>query len=408
MARSTRKKPAARGPRRKTQAAAAPTRRPGKATAAAAEMAVAALAHDIRTPLTGILALAELLAAGEVGPRERGWALAIKSAAEHLAQMTTLVTDAVKADVAGLVLRREVFSPRRLAESVGAGLLARAQAAGLEARLEIAPDLPEAVTGDPVRLRAALENLIDNAVKFTAQGSVTLSLTARPAPRRRVKLLLEVADSGLGLRDSEIRRLFRPFSQASAEVSRRYGGTGLGLTLVRRLARAMGGELSVTSRLAEGSTFHLSVTVERAQGATVGKGASDAAAPATKPARELNILCVEDNPYGRVVLSAILGELGHRVDFAGSGDAALERLARGAYDAVLMDVTLPGMDGFEVTRRIRGLGGGKGRVPVIGISARAREDDETKARAAGMNAYLVKPVSPAALAAALVGAKGAG
>jgi CheY-like chemotaxis protein len=408
MARSTRKKPAARRPRRKTQAAAAPKRRPGKATAAAAEMAVAALAHDIRTPLTGILALAELLAAGEVGPRERGWALAIKGAAEHLAQMTTLVTDAVRADVAGLVLRREVFSPRRLVESVGAGLLARAQAAGLVARLEIAPDLPEAVTGDPVRLRAALENLIDNAVKFTAQGSVTLSLAARPAPRRRVKLLFDVADSGLGLRDSEIRRLFRPFSQASAEVSRRYGGTGLGLTLVRRLAKAMGGDLSVTSRLAEGSTFHLSVTVEPAQGAAAGKGASDAATAAWKPARELNILCVEDNPYGRVVLSAILGELGHRVDFAGSGDTALDRLARGAYDAVLMDVTLPGMDGFEVTRRIRALGGDKGRLPVIGISARAREADETRAREAGMDAYLVKPVSPAALAAALGNAKRAG
>jgi CheY-like chemotaxis protein len=371
-------------------------------------MAVAALAHDIRTPLTGILALAELLAAGEVGPRERGWALAIKGAAEHLAQMTTLVTDAVRADVAGLVLRREVFSPRRLVESVGAGLLARAQAAGLEARLEIAPDLPEAVTGDPVRLRAALENLIDNAVKFTAQGSVTLSLAARPAPRRRVKLLFEIADSGLGLRDSEIRRLFRPFSQASAEVSRRYGGTGLGLTLVRRLAKAMGGDLSVTSRLAEGSTFHLSVTVEPAQGAAAGKGASDAATAAWKPARELNILCVEDNPYGRVVLSAILGELGHRVDFAGSGDTALDRLARGAYDAVLMDVTLPGMDGFEVTRRIRALGGDKGRLPVIGISARAREADETRAREAGMDAYLVKPVSPAALAAALGNTKRAG
>jgi CheY-like chemotaxis protein len=325
--------------------------------------------------------------------------LAIKGAAEHLAQMTTLVTDAIKADVAGLMLRREVFSPRRLAESVGAGLLARAQAAGLEARLEIAPDLPEAVTGDPVRLRAALENLIDNAVKFTAQGAVTLSLTARPAARGRVKLLFEVSDSGIGLRDSEIRRLFRPFSQASAEVSRRYGGTGLGLVLVRRLARAMGGDLNVTSRLAEGSTFHLGVTVERAQGAAAGK--AGAGVPTTEPARELSILCVEDNPYGRVVLSAILGELGHRVDFAGSGDAALDRLARGAYDAVLMDVMLPGMDGFEVTRRIRALGGDKGAVPVIGISARAREDDESKARAAGMNAYLVKPVSPHLLAQAL-------
>lgn len=367
---------------------------------AAVEMALAALAHDIRTPLTGILALAELLAATEIGERERGWAIAIKSAAEHLAQLTTVVTDAVKAETAELVLRQEVFSPRGLTEAVGAGLLARAQNIGLKAEIVIDSGLPANVVGDPVRLRAALENLVDNAVKFTAQGRVALAVKALPAARNRVKLLFEVTDSGIGLRESEIRKLFRPFSQASAEVSRRYGGTGLGLTLVKRLARAMGGDLTVTSRLAEGSTFSLSVLVERVQGAAAEKAAHiGGGAAASDPG--LKILCVEDNPYGRVVLSTILGELGHRAQFAASGEAALAAVERDEFDAILMDVALSGIDGFEATRRIRARADDRRKTPVIGISAHATADNEARAREAGMNAYLVKPVSPQVLAEAL-------
>jgi CheY-like chemotaxis protein len=394
MARAGRKKPVAKPSRKRPGGKVLRgAKRAPRQAAPAVEMALAALAHDIRTPLTGILALAELLAASDIGERERGWAAGIKSAAEHLSQLTTVVTDAVKADAADLVLRRDVFSPRRLTENVGAALLARAQTIGLKAEIVIDPGLPASVTGDPVRLRAALENLIDNAVKFTAQGAVTLAVKARPAPRNRVKLQFDVTDSGIGLRESEIRKLFRPFSQASAEVSRRYGGTGLGLTLVKRLAKAMGGDLTVTSKLAEGSTFHLAVVAERAPETAkqVGRvGTSKAAAQAA----ELRILCVEDNPYGRVVLSTILAELGHRAFFAASGEAALAAIARENFDAVLMDVALPGIDGIETTRRIRALGGGKGRVPVIGVSARDSAVHDTAARDAGMNAYLVKPVSP--------------
>jgi len=400
MAQSGPKKPPAKRPRKRTRVrlVRAAKKIPRK-SAPAVEMALAALAHDIRTPLTGILALAELLVASDIGARERGWAASIKSAAEHLAQLTTVVTDAVKAEAASLVLRHDVFSPRRLTETIGAALLARAQTLGLKAEVVIDPDLPETVAGDPVRLRAALENLIDNAVKFTAQGSVTLAVKAHPATRNRVRLQFEVTDSGIGLRESEIRKLFRPFSQASAEVSRRYGGTGLGLTLVKRLAKAMGGDLTVTSKLAEGSTFHLGVIVERVPAAAA-RG-SKPRVPGREPAGGLSILCVEDNPYGRVVLSTILGELGHRVSFAASGEAALTALEGETFDVVLMDANLSGIDGFETARRIRALGGGKGRVPIIGLSARSHPDDDARARAAGMNAYLTKPVSAQALVKAL-------
>jgi CheY-like chemotaxis protein len=402
MARSGPKKPVATRLRKRPRGKAAPVaRKARRKSASAVELALAALAHDIRTPLTGILALAELLAASDIGERERGWAAGIKSAAEHLSQLTTVVTDAVKADAADLVLRRDVFSPRRFTENVGAALLARAQTIGLKAEVIVDPDLPANVVGDPVRLRAALENLIDNAVKFTAQGAVTLAVKAQPAPRNRVRLLFDVTDSGIGLRESEIRKLFRPFSQASAEVSRRYGGTGLGLTLVKRLAKAMGGDLTVTSKLAEGSTFRLSVVVERQQDAMTGNrnAAADDAMRRTVAQR---ILCVEDNPYGRVVLATLLDQLGHRASFAASGEAALAAIERETFDAVLMDVMLPGIDGFEATRRIRALMSRKGKIPVIGISARSTAADEAAAHAAGMNAYLLKPVSPQNLEKVLV------
>jgi len=225
------------------------------------ESALAALAHDIRTPLTGVLALSELLAASDLPERERGWARAIQSAAEHLSLSTSVVLDAVKADTTGLVLRKDMFSPRQLADDVAASLAARADIGGLSAIVTIAENVPDAAKGDPVRLRAALENLIDNAVKFTARGDVRLDVTAASAPRKCVQLTFAVTDSGIGMTPAEIKTLFRPFAQASKDVSRRFGGAGLGLSLVKRLAKAMGGDLTVTSTPGQGSTFTLTVQV---------------------------------------------------------------------------------------------------------------------------------------------------
>ena len=375
--------------------AKAMTRRARAATPRAIETALAGVAHDIRTPLTGILALAELLAASDLGPRERQWAIAVKSGAEHLAALSTLIVDAARADAAGLVLRREPFSPKALADAVAEGISARAANKGIAVTATISPDLPPHVAGDALRLRAALENLADNAVKFTERGSVHFAVSAEPARGKRVKLVFEMSDSGIGMSVAELKMLFRPFAQASADVARRYGGAGLGLTFVKRIAKAMGGDLTVKSAKGKGSTFRLTTLVER-----VDAGAPEAAARHAR-GRALKVLCAEDNPYGRVIMNTILGELGHTADFVSSGEAAVEAASRGGYDAVLMDVTLSGIDGLEATRRIRALAGAPGRVPVIGISGRARSDDEAAAREAGMNAYLVKPVSPAKLAETL-------
>jgi CheY-like chemotaxis protein len=307
--------------------------------------------------------------------------------------MTTLIVDAAKAEATGLVLRHEPFSPRRLIEAVGRVLTARADTKGLRTDIAVARDLPAMVVGDEMRLRAALENLVDNAVKFTERGVVALAVGVEPAGKR-VRLIFSISDTGIGLSKQDITRLFKPFAQASDEVARRFGGAGLGLVFVKRLARAMGGDLSVIGAPGRGSTFTLSVVVEPLAGrAAAATGAS--AAP-----RNLRILCAEDNPYGRVVMNTILTELGHQVDFVENGEAAVKAATNAAYDVILMDAALPVIDGLEATRRIRALPGAAAQTPIIGISGRT-EAGEAAARAAGMNAFFIKPVSPGKLAEVL-------
>ena len=391
--RSKQRKSAAKPVRRRT--------RRRKSAAGAHEAALAAFAHDIRTALTGILALGELLASSNLGERERRWAAGVKGSAEHLAALTTLVIDAAKAEAGGITLQREAFAPRRLLEAAAQSLAARAEMKGLAAETAIAADLPAMLIGDPVRLRAALESLVDNAVKFTARGAVRLEANAARAARAargNVKLTVTVADNGIGLSAAEIKRLFRPFAQASPEIARRYGGSGIGLAVVRHLARLMGGDLTVTSKPGRGSRFSFTALLPLAPaGAAAGNSSARANAA---PARPLTILCAEDNPYGRVILNTIVTELGHRADFVGSGEEAVAAVARG-YDVVLMDVTLPGIDGLEASRRIRALAGVPARTPIIGISGRSEAGDEQAARAAGMDFYLHKPVAPSALGEAI-------
>ena len=375
-----------------TSAAKRRRKRPRPRRPRAVEAALAALAHEIRTPLTGILALSELIATADLPERERRWADAAKSAAEHLAHLTTLIVDGVRAGARGLTPRLAPFRLRGFAEAAAVTLSARAEVAGLTADIAIADDLPDAVVGDPVRLRAALENLIDNAVKFTERGSIALIVEAK-AVRKRLLLTFTVRDSGIGLTRAEIARLFRPFGQANEKIAQRYGGAGLGLAFVKRVAKAMGGDLTVTSRPGQGSTFRLTVMVA----ADTSQSARGAGASSARPAQGLRVLCAEDNPYARVVLNTVLGEFGYRADFVGTGEAAVAAVSKG-YDLVLMDLTLPGLDGIAAVRAIRAL---ENDVPIIGISGRTEPAHIQAALAAGMNAFLPKPVSPAALAQAI-------
>jgi two-component system, sensor histidine kinase len=235
-------------------------RKPKRAPRSAAG-ALPVFAHDVRTALTGILALGELLAGAKLGEREHGWASDIKTSAEYLAALTTLVIDAAKADAGALILRRDVFAPRGLVAALDAALTVRAEAKGLRAAIMVADNVPAHLTGDPVRLRAALENLLDNAVKFTEHGAVELELHAEPAKAGHVRLHCSVRDSGIGLSRADIKRLFRPFVQASTEIARRYGGAGLGLSIVKMLAKGMGGDLRVTSAPERGSVFQFTAVL---------------------------------------------------------------------------------------------------------------------------------------------------
>ena len=410
-ARTTRK---SRQPPRKRSGAAGRLRKRNTKAAApdVIQAALAAFAHEVRTPLTGILAISDLLSTSDLGERERRWADTIKAGAEHLANLATLFVDAAKTGkgAGGSTLRQDLFDLRALARSTGDSLAGRAAAKGLQAGVEISDKLAGLVVGDPVRLRAALENLIDNAVKFTDQGGVAISAVPwRPAAKGkasgnnkgkpRVGVAFAVSDSGIGLTMAEIKRLFRPFTQANVTIASRFGGAGLGLSSVKQLARAMGGDITVAPRRGGGATFTLTVSLDAAEPAKAHKPNGDAAAALAA----LRVLSVEDNPFGRVVLNAILTELGHQAEFIGRGEVAAERVVQGDFDAVLMDMVLPGIDGVEAIRRIRKLDGRHGRIAIIGVSGRG--DDEASSRAAGADAFLLKPVSPRALATALLAAK---
>jgi CheY-like chemotaxis protein len=388
-----------RPPKKQGPKAAARTRAASRATPNMVETALAAFAHEVRTPLTGILAVSDLLATSDLDERERRWVDTIKAGAEHLAALATLFVDAARSGNSGLGVRQDFFDLRALARNAGNSLGGRAAAKGLQSSVEISEKLAAFVIGDPVRLRAALENLVDNAVKFTEGGRVALKVTPLPSAKGKVGVCFAVSDSGIGLSLAEIKRLFRPFSQANVSIASRFGGAGLGLSSVKQLARAMGGDIVVKQRRGGGTTFTLTVILARAQGPVTIMSGGDADVPPDRM-QALRILSVEDNPFGRVVLNAILTELGHQAEFIGRGEAAPERIAQSAFDVVLMDMVLPGINGIEAIRRIRALQSPQARIAIIGISGRG--DDDAAARAAGADAFLVKPVSPRALATALL------
>jgi CheY-like chemotaxis protein len=399
MAPKTRSSRTKQPPKRPGSGVAARNRRKRAAIPGMVETALAAFAHEVRTPLTGILAISDLLATSDLDERERRWVDTIKAGAEHLASLATLFVDAARDGHAPAVGREDLFDLRALARNAGDSLAGRAAAKGLQSQIDISEKLPALVVGDPVRLRAALENLIDNAVKFTEAGGVALAVKPIRVGRGKVGVAFAVSDSGIGLTLREIKRLFRPFSQANVSIASRFGGAGLGLSSVKALARAMGGDIVVTQRRRGGTTFTLTVILTLAKASKAGSPGSDDDMSSVS-AQSLRVLSVEDNPFGRVVLNTILTELGHHAEFIGRGEAATERIGQGAFDAVLMDMVLPGINGIEAIKRIRRMKAPAGRIAIIGVSGRG--DDEAASRAAGADAFLVKPVSPRALAIALL------
>lgn len=356
------------------------------------ELALASFAHEVRTPLNGVLALAELIAASELPARQREWADGLKGAAEHISQLTNLIVNGARAGTRRAVQRPQEFDCRAMAQSLAQSLAARAAGKGLQVGLALADDLPTKVRGDPVLLRAIVENLIDNAVKFTATGKVSLAVVGtRLRGDARMRLDVAVSDEGCGLTPTQAARLFRPFAQASRDTAA-HGGAGLGLYFARRIARQMGGSLRFDSELGRGSTFRLAVRLD-----LVPREPRSDLSPNLLPStssRRLHILCAEDNPYGRVVFKAMATAFGHSVDFVETGEAALHAARMRAYDLVMLDVELQGLGGVDAARRLHAEWPS---LAILGMSGRASPADIAAALAAGMNAYLAKPISAAAL-----------
>ena len=362
---------------------------------------LATISHEIRTPMSGILGTTELMLSGDMPGEQRRLARIAHESAGALLGIIDDILDLTRVEAGKLPLELAAFDPRRLAGDVVELMTPSARAKGLELRLEAEPDVPAGLLGDALRLRQVLVNLLGNAIKFTEIGEVVVSIASRPAVDPGAAVLrLEVRDTGIGIDEAHIARIFDPFTQADASTSRRYGGSGLGLAIVRELVQRMGGQVGVDSVHGVGSTFWFSIELERAPA----EPAPPAEAPASDGLPSLNgrVLLAEDNPVNQLVLQALLERLGCQVVVVADGAAAVEAALGGGHDLVLMDCHMPGMDGYEATRQIRQHErGGTHRLPILALTAAALAEDREKCLAAGMDDHLSKPASLPQLGEAL-------
>jgi signal transduction histidine kinase/ActR/RegA family two-component response regulator len=363
---------------------------------------LATMSHELRTPLNGILGFAQLLESRLEREEDRRGAAHIRQAGQNLLRILNDVLDLSKIEAGRLELERLPLRLEELAQSCRDLFAAQAAAKGLRLELALPAQPLPALLGDALRLQQVLANLLSNAVKFTPQGRVTLALAAEGSDAQgRTRVRLEVRDSGIGLSAEQQRQLFEPFQQAEASTARRFGGTGLGLWISRRLVLAMDGEIAVDSTPGQGTAVSLRIPFEPAQ---AGAAVPAAPAPATHQklgALPLRVLVVDDVALNCEVLRALLQLRGHVVEEVSNGQAAVQRVAAGDIDLVLMDIEMPECDGLQATRRIRALEGAAGRTPVWALTGRTFGNDIAQATAAGMNGHLSKPVEVGALDAVL-------
>ena len=361
------------------------------------------MAHEIRTPLTGVIGFSDLLCAANDLPEEaRRHAEIVHSTGSVLLSVVNDILDLAKLEAGKVSIEHLPFRPDDMLRQ--ALVLAEATGAekGLTLALDLAADLPEWMTGDPLRLRQVVGNLLGNAVKFTERGRVTLRAGPVDLGSLQPRLHVEVEDTGIGIAPEVIDRLFRMFEQGDIGTSRRFGGTGIGLALCRRLVEAMGGAVGVRSTPGVGSVFWLEVPLVVASSpAPVEPAKADFAIH-----RQLHVLVVDDISTNRELLRTMLTRMGDVAVLAVNGIEAIDAVQRVPFDVVLMDVNMPEMDGLEATRRIRALGGRAGRVPILALTAGATEADQQRSYAAGMNAHVAKPVGRARLAEVLAPLRG--
>ncbi|GJD47721.1 Sensor histidine kinase RcsC [Methylobacterium crusticola] len=354
---------------------------------------LAAMSHEIRTPLNGVLGHADLLLADRtLTARHRRYAERIANAGGALLTVVDDILDVSRIEAGGISLAQEPFAPEALVDNSASIVRGLAEQKGLALDAVLDPDVPAWVTGDADRLRQILLNLLNNAVKFTPAGGVTLRVSVA-APGR---LRFAVADTGIGIAPEQHGRLFRRFSQVDGSIRREYGGSGLGLAICKGLVELMGGAIGFESRPGAGSCFWLAVPLP-----ACAPPAAEAEASRPAPARPARLLLVEDVPVNQDLARAVLEADGHAVDLAGDGAAAVQAVQARAYDLVLMDVQMPGMDGITATRVIRGLPGPSRSVPIVAMTANVLPAQIEAFRAAGMDGHVGKPFKRAELAAAI-------
>jgi PAS domain S-box-containing protein len=357
---------------------------------------MANMSHEVRTPLNGVIGLTCLLAGTSLTPEQREYVTALQASGQALMSVVDQVLDFSKLEAGKLELAAETFEPAVLIEQATAMFAGAAAQKGLSLRSSVGQDVPVLLRADATRIRGVLTNLLGNAIKFTPGGG-EVEVRLRTAVDRPQLLCFEIADTGIGIEPAVCERIFLPFSQGDASTSRRFGGTGLGLTIAKQLVELMGGTIRVDSEPGEGSTFSFQVPCE-----FVHRSDADVPASTMRPAAERQsplpagsrsrVLLVEDDPVNQLVAKRLLERVGCEVQVAQDGREAVALSESGDYRMILMDCQMPELDGYEATREIRRREHGGRRTPIVALTAQAMRGDWEKCLACGMDGYLAKPL----------------
>ena len=367
-------------------------RRQAEAASEAKSIFLATMSHEIRTPITSVLGMVDLLHTTGLNAEQAGYVDTLSQSTRVLLTVLNDILDISKVEAGKVVLEKVEFSLHDTARTVIALAQAIAGAKGLELSLEIASDVPDIVVGDPVRLKQILYNLLNNAVKFTEAGSVDLHVKLVINDGISALLHFAVSDTGIGIDEGEIERLFKPFSQVDTSTTRRFGGTGLGLAIARRLVDLAGGEIGVDSAAGQGACFWFTLPLGLPEPRAAVEPVSVVDVPEAEAPRTVRILLAEDNRINQMLIASMLKKRGHTVKIVDDGQQALDAVIAGSFDIVLMDMQMPEMDGEEATAAIRALPAPKNRIPVLALTADVMPEHRARYLAAGVNDLVTKPI----------------